>query len=237
MDTVVRCLIVLPTLKVTLRAIATAAGGTGGIASRRIERTNVVKTQMAEASGPGSDPESDVEFLWSEIEAAASRRRRCELDKDKSGRLEKAKIFRRLAQAGSATNSRVKMSPQRNRFRVTELSGHRSPPPLPPEPPYIPLPPSDTGEANPTKTTSKLRAASVKSFSSTTFLSAKVETFLQEARRTSSSSSTARTYIKAAAVTRQREKNRLEKVRTWVNTGLGDQLLTRPWVGAGSNLT
>jgi len=244
MDNAARCLYALLTLKYTLRTLSFTMS-TGG-AGRHQPKTNKKATSKSDKS-PMSDPDSDVEILWSEIDAAEANYRRVSSSPCKARRREKARNFLRV----TVTNSRghVRLSPQRNRFRVTDLNDSgRSPPPPPPELDHIPLPPV-AGSSRPivedkeVYSREKMEAVLLKASSSSTttsaFLSAKARSVLQEVRRYSSGGKggpgTGNT--SQAVKYQSAQVNLLEEVRTWANTGLGQQLIDNPrsWVGYSLN--
>jgi hypothetical protein len=244
MDNAARCLYALLTLKYTLRTLSFTMS-TGGAGSHQ-PKTNKKATSKSDKS-PMSDPDSDVEIVWSTIDAAEANYRRVSSSPCKARRREKARNFLRV----TVTNIRghVTLSPQRNRFRVTDVNdtGRSPPPPLPaPTPPEIgdiPLPPA-AGSSRPIVeekevfSREKMEAVLLKASSSSTttsaFLSAKARSVLQEVRRNSSSSKGGGTGSISQAVKYQSAQvNLLEEVRTWANTGLGQQLIDNPrsWVG------
>ena len=92
MESAARCLTALLTLKATLRVLGhtmSTGGGGGGRPPVSHTRRTTRKSTIA-----GSDNDSDVELLWSELDAAESLRPRHSPNKKSSIRLEKAKLFR-----------------------------------------------------------------------------------------------------------------------------------------------
>jgi len=258
MDSAARCLFALFKLKYryyyTTTLARTMSTGEDG-------RTSQQSNQCPDAKvAPGSDPDSDIELVWSEIETVTAGQRRFVSADNKASRREKARHFLR-------TTHSVTISPQRNRFRVTDLRGRVtaaiSPPPpeqaVPILPSDIPLPKDSSSKAclgvpeemkrvtSPTKEGgSVVRRTWSNAATTSAFLSAKARAVLQEVKRQSSSrsssatggggggSSCSKTVVTATAqvVTQSREMNRLEQVRSWVSTGLGQRLADEPdcWV-------
>ena len=242
MDNAARCLYALLTLKYTLRTLSFTMS-TGGAGSHQ-PKTNKKATSKSDKS-PMSDPDSDVEIVWSTIDEAEANYRRVSSSPCKARRREKARNFLRVTvTSASSSRSHVTLSPQRNRFRVTDLNDSgRSPPPPPPDIGDIPLPPV-AGSSRPVVedkevfSREKMEALLLKASSSSTttsaFLSAKARSVLQEVRRNSSGGKGGGTSKTSQAVKYQSAQvNLLEEVRTWANTGLGQQLIDNPrsWVG------
>jgi hypothetical protein len=250
MDNAARCLYALLTLKYTLRTLSfTMSTGCSGRHQPKPNKKGTSKRDEPSSSNktPVSDPDSDVEILWSEIDAAEANYRRVSSSPCKARRREKARNFLRVTVTSS--RSHLTLSPQRNRFRVTDLNDSgRSQPPLPaaltPELDDIPLPPV-AGSSRPVVeekevfSKEKMEAVLLKASSSSTtttsaFLSAKARSVLQEVRRNSSGGKGGGTSKTSQAVKYQSAQvNLLEEVRTWANTGLGQQLIDNPrsWVG------
>ena len=273
MESAARCLTALLTLKATLRVLGhtmSTGGGGGGRPPVSHTRRTTRKSTIA-----GSDNDSDVELLWSELDAAESLRPRHSPNKKSSIRLEKAKLFLRKTQQQTSKNCPLTMSPQRNYFRVTDL--HVIPPPLPPTTPTaaaadIPLPPPDDSDSvdvaieQQQTAVANLNIASLQSspYNTSAFLAARTQVLLQEARRNSSSNSRnsssdsrnsrgcrSKSVTLTVTVTKSEDEeeevrrieekevrrieekevpvvNRLQEVRTWAHTGLGQRLLDNP---------
>jgi len=245
MDSAARSLYTLLTLKYTLRTLSCTMS-TGGARSHQPKKKAVAKRAEPSFSAtsnksPMSDPDSDAELLWSELDAGESNSRRMNDSPCKSRRREKARNFLRVTMAAGSSIRQVNMSPQRNRFRVTDLTGSEGSTqqsgiemiPLPPPPAAISRPLIITDQKM--TITDKLEVVRMKASTSSTttsaFLSAKARSMLQEVRRNNSSSSSGNScggsgYISAGA--QARNLNLLEEIRTWVHTGLGQQLLDNP---------
>jgi hypothetical protein len=242
MDNAARRLYALLTLKYTLRTLSFTMS-TGGAGSHH-PKINKKATSKSDKS-PMSDPDSDVEIVWSTIDAAETNYRRVSSSPCKARRREKARNFLRVTvTSASSSRSHVTLSPQRNRFRVTDLNDSGRTPPPPPDIGDIPLPPV-AGSSRPVVeekeafSREKMEAVLLKASSSSTtmtsaFLSAKARSVLHEVRRNSSGGKGGSTGNTSQAVKYQSAQvNLLEEVRTWAHTGLGQQLIDNPrsWVG------